>query len=62
MPASCRSVSNGVRRVSLILLGVIESSLRAHSWREVKEVLATGKEGLSKFVVLLAAVTVSEVL
>lgn len=36
-------VFDGLRR-ELLLLRVIDHSLRAHSWSEVKEVLATGKE------------------
>lgn len=50
-------VFNGMRRVLLLLLGAIDYSLRVHSWSELKE-------GLNKvkFVVQLAAVTVSEVL
>lgn len=46
---------------SCIIIGSYVLVLRAHSWSEVKEVLATRKDGLKKKV-LLAAVTVSEVL
>lgn len=44
------------------MLSLLKFSLTSHSWSEVKEVLATGKEGPGKLGVMVAAVTVSEVL